>query len=127
MLLLAAARRCSQLFCLDVFLALALLFSLVPFESKVPSLCLALLCVTPISIAFPRNLVPIHHTHCLPFLFFVRADRSPLLFCLLVFFPPRLRWESVFRHVLGGRSRRLNPAYGRLPEAPEDGEHLAAE
>lgn len=47
---------------------------------------------------------------------------------LCLFFPPRcLRWESVFCYVVGDGSRRLDPANVRLPETPEDGEHLAAE
>lgn len=50
------------------------------------------------------------------------------LYLLSVFFPPRcLRWESVFCYVVGDGSRRLDPANVRLPETPEDGEHLAAE
>lgn len=51
--------------------------------------------------------------------------------CLLVSYPRflsrRVRWESVFCSVLGGESLRLHPAHVRLPEAPEDGERLAAE
>lgn len=38
-----------------------------------------------------------------------------------------LRWESVFSHVGGGRSRRVHPPHLWAPEAPEDGERLAAE
>lgn len=46
---------------------------------------------------------------------------------LRLFFPRRLRWESIFCHVVGGWPRRLDPPDVWLPEAPEDGEHLAAE
>lgn len=45
----------------------------------------------------------------------------------LFFFPRRLRWESIFCHVVGGGPRRLDPPDVWLPETPEDGEHLAAE
>lgn len=118
--------------CLFFLSPLSLLFSL--FNAH--SVCLLLLqlqsipllCRSTRSFSFWTLYPSIKLTVCLlfahssPFVF-----SSPSLFSFSSPLPLCLRWESVFCDVVGARFLRLDPANVWHPEAPEVGEHLAAE
>lgn len=108
---------CSPFYTLLIFITLQPLE--LPF---LPFLCLMFCLSIFVSFSFSQSSCVAPMLQCFN-LYFYPLFTPPSL----TFFSHHLRWESIFCHVVGGRSRWLDPPYFWLPETPEDGECVAAE